>query len=265
MKLFGRSIFSVSGLLVLAVVVLSGVAYADAVTRTFKSSSDLEPGWLVALKTDSDDTVEIAPAGRPDRVYGVVIDPKTAALLVKGTGQEVAVATSGRYPMLVSNVNGAIGAGDYLSLSIRDGIAAKATSKQGITIGRAVESFNGGAKSLFTDGEVSIGRIDVELERLPNASVKLGAVVPGPLKGIAESVSGKPLSAIRIYAALAVLLICMIIVTTLLLSGIRSGMVAIGRNPLSRHLVFQGLSQVIVACVAVFIVGVLGIYLLLKL
>ena len=55
------------------------------------------------------------------------------------------------------------------------------------------------------------------------------------------------------------------IAATLLWSGVRSGMISIGRNPLSKHSIIQGLMQVIIVAVLIFIIGVFAVYLLLKL
>jgi hypothetical protein len=46
--------------------------------------------------------------------------------------------------------------------------------------------------------------------------------------------------------------------------GVRSGITAIGRNPLSKKDITKGLLQVILASMVVFIIGLFAVYLLLK-
>ncbi len=66
----------------------------------------------------------------------------------KGSDHErkPAVALTGKVPVKVSLENGAINIGDYLTTSSRPGLAMKAT-KQGMTIGVALESYNGKGKN----------------------------------------------------------------------------------------------------------------------
>jgi hypothetical protein len=52
---------------------------------------------------------------------------------------------------------------------------------------------------------------------------------------------------------------------SLIYSGIRSGMIAIGRNPLSKKSIVRGIIQVVIVGLIIFLVGVFGVYLLLKL
>lgn len=238
---------------------------AQAVVRSFNTKGSFGPGWVVALSKDSDSTVELSPADQPSRIYGLVIDPSAAPFTVQKQNQQVFVATSGNYPVLVSTQNGSINSGDYLTISNTDGIAAKANEGDEFIIGRALGGFssNGSAIVYASDGS-ALGRIMIQLAPGKNPQLKQAANIPGPLRNIGESLAGKTVSAVRVYAALAVFTITALIAAVLLFGGIRNAMVAIGRNPLSRHSVMRGLVQVIVAAVAVLIIGILGVYLLLK-
>ena len=66
-------------------------------------------------------------------------------------------------------------------------------------------------------------------------------------------------------AALAMFLISVIVAASLLWAGVRSGITAIGRNPLSQNFIIRGLDQVIILAAAVFAIGLFGVYLLLRL
>ena len=65
--------------------------------------------------------------------------------------------------------------------------------------------------------------------------------------------------------SLLVLLIASFVSGMLLLSGVKSAMTAIGRNPLAKKAIYRSLVQVVISSLIVFIVGIFAVYLLLKL
>ena len=252
----------------LIVLSIAGLAGADTIVRGFKAATTLQPGWVVAIDKNASNTVVAAPANDPSRLYGVVIDPSQAPVTVTQKGQQVFVANSGTYPTLVSLSDGTIKPGDYLSISSTDGIAAKANAGQNYVLGQAVEKFDGKSGVITSSSEgFAIGRISVSIIPGKNPLVKNEASVPSFLRKVAQGIAGtdKNLTAARIWAAMAIFLISLAIAFGVLWIGIRSGMIAIGRNPLSRHSIMQSLLQVITVSVLVLIAGVVGVYLLLKL
>jgi hypothetical protein len=252
-------------LAVFLLAVLSAGVLADTVVRSFDAQGNLQPGWVVALSKSSNTTVVLAPSNHPERIYGVVIDPNSAPLTVQKQNQQVFVANSGNYPVLVSTQAGNINTGDYLTLSATDGIATKASSNDKFIIGRALQGFSGGGNTIvYANDGAALGRIVIEVAPGKNPLLKEAAAIPDPLRRVSESVAGKTVSAVRIYAALIIFLVAIIISAILLSSGIRSSLIAIGRNPLSRHLIIKGMSQVIVAAALVLVIGLFGVYLLLK-
>jgi F0F1-type ATP synthase membrane subunit c/vacuolar-type H+-ATPase subunit K len=84
------------------------------------------------------------------------------------------------------------------------------------------------------------------------------------LSKAAQIVTNKPVSAIRIYASLIVLALAVVIAGVLLYSGVRNGMTAIGRNPLAKRSITRSLLQVVIISLIVFIIGLIAVYLLLK-
>lgn len=252
-------------LIVFVISAFSLVAVAETIVRSFDAQGSLQPGWVVALSKTNDTTVELSPSDDTSRIYGVVIDPSAAPLTVQKQDQQIFVATSGNYPVLVSTQNGAISSGEYLSISKTDGIAAKADTSEQFIVGRALEGFNGkGTAIVYANDGSALGRIMAQLLPGKNPLLKDAASIPQPLRRIGESIAGKPLSALRIYAAVAVFVIAGMIAAVMLWGGIRNAMIAIGRNPLSHHSIMRGLFQVILAATTVLIIGLLGVYLLLR-
>lgn len=264
-RLFGVSVSLVLILVFGLVFFAVGRASADSITRSFNAKETISAGQVVALSFADKSTVELAPANDPTRIFGVAVDQKTASMTVSQPGQEVFVATGGIYQVLVSTENGPIHSGDYLSMSSLDGIAAKITSGQVFIIGRALQDFDGSNVSAVKDKNGSAqDKISAQITPGKNPSLREDTTVPTPLRRLAEAIANKPLSAGRIYAALVIFIMSATITFGLLWVGVRSGMIAIGRNPLSRHSIMQSLAQVIVASAIVFMGGLFGIYLVLR-
>lgn len=258
---FWLGLAGMSALLILAV----PPASADNVVQGFGAQGNLTPGWVVALSKKTKDTVIAAPADDSSQIYGVVVDPSDAPLtLNRGVDNQVFVATTGDYQVLVSTNNGAIKAGDYLSMSSTDGIAAFATSAQKVIIGQALSAFDGKKNVITTVGGYSVGKVLVDISPRKNPLVNNDVAVPGFLRKVAQSVAGRPVSGLRVYIALAFLVSAVTLAMTLLYAGVRGGMIALGRNPLNRGHIMNSMFKVVTAAALVFIIGLFGVYLLLR-
>jgi hypothetical protein len=151
----------------------------------------------------------------------------------------------------------------------------KADAGQNVILGKALTSFDGskgvsGTADLATSGgtkQVSIGlvQIDISISHNPLAVSVSGPPVPSFLRKSGENIAGKPVSTVRLYVSLAILLITLFMTASLLYGGVRSSMISIGRNPLAKKSILRGLVQVVVLGLIVFVIGLVAIYLLLKL
>ena len=247
--------------------IFAGVARADTIVNSFTASSGVEPGRVVAIKPGSSSTaVELSPAGQSQLMYGVVVDPSQAPVtLERDTGQQVFVATSGNYFLLVSTQHGPISPGDYLSISSTDGVAAKATNQQAFIIGQSLQKFDGTSGALSGSGSSAVGLVSANIQMQRNPWLKSSVALPSFLRSVGDSIAGRESSPVRIYAALGVFIVAAAVAFGALTAGIRNAMVAIGRNPLSRHYILNGLVQVVVVAVMILSLGMVGVYLLLRL
>lgn len=251
----------------LAAVLLGGQPWAgaEAVIQAYGSDQPLERGRVVALDEKDSSKIVLAPADNLRRMHGVVVDPNDAPVTLTRAGQEVFVASSGRYQVLVTTVNGLISAGDYLSMSNIAGIAAKATEKQEYALGKALESFDGQANAINLEGGRVVGRIIVDIQIGKNPIAKTDRnFLPEFLRKAGESIAGKPVSNARLYSAIGVLLAAAGIAGALIFAGVRNAMISIGRNPLGKASIYRGMVQVVIFSITIFIIGILGVYLLLK-
>lgn len=247
----------------LTFILLPGAVWADEVVQSFASSQTLQPGLIVALDKAQTRAVKPAVYGQEDQIYGVVVDPSDAPLTLNSQNGQVFVTTSGTYNVLVSTANGAIKQGDYISLAPTSGIGAKAKSGQSTVLGRAEGSFDGSSGVITTGGGAAIGRLPVAIAI--QANPLNSNTVPAFIKRAADGVADQPVSAVRIYAALAILLAAVAAGVSILWSGIKSSLVSLGRNPLSKRTILGGLYRVIFTGLGVFILGLAGVYLVLKL
>lgn len=251
-------------LIILAVCLMPSAVLADNVVEGFSSSQTLQPGIVVSVDNSASRTVKPVPAGDTARIYGVVVDPSDAPFTVNGQNAQVFVATSGIYRVLVSTVNGALKPGDYVSMSNISGIGAKATAIQSTVIGQAQSAFDGSNNVITTSGSAAIGRIYVSVGVQKNPLANNDPAVPFFLKKVAVTLANKPVPVVRIYTAFLVFILTVIAAVTILWSGVRSSLVSLGRNPLSRHAILSGMYKVMFTGLAILGIGLAGVYLLLK-
>ncbi|HET9721719.1 MAG TPA: hypothetical protein VFP32_01680 [Candidatus Saccharimonadales bacterium] len=249
----------------LALAAVSPLARADNIVQGYKSNDNLKPGMLVTLDSNSSDTVRLAK-GSVDvgQLYGVVVEPSEAPLTLKDQNSKVYVATGGTFPVLISSEGGSVKPGDYLTLSSIDGVAMKATSVQPEVIGRAATSFTENDGSVTASDGSRLGTVSVNILVGKNPLIVGDQAVPSFIEKVANSVAGRQVSTSRVYAALGIFIVASAVSVTLLWGGVRHSLVALGRNPLSRHTIFSGMYKVIGVGMAIFVLGLTGVYLLLR-
>jgi hypothetical protein len=249
----------------------------DSIAQSYSTDAAIRQGMIVGQ--DSHDSTKVVPLTTHTiaDMLGVVISASDAPLTLTGTANttQVYVATNGRYNVLVSDQNGPIRSGDYISISGLNGIGMKAQENEQMVLGRAVSNFSGDAGSATgsatvttgsTKTTVHIGLITVAINVTNNPNLGKGTGdLPGFLKVASSSIANKPVTAPRVYLSLGVLVLTAFISGSLLYSGVRNGIVSIGRNPLARRSIVRSLLQVVLVSVIVFIIGLFAVYLLLRL
>lgn len=266
------ALFALLGLILAA---LSSPVSAQSVTQGYKSDEVLYRGTVVSL--DAEDTTKVEPvtSENQDKLHGIVVAPNDSTFTLSQDQEKTFVATVGRFDVLVSTEAGEIMPGDFLTVSNIRGVVRKAGERDSYTIGKAIEPFNGEANSI-TDQElkdslentsnVKIGRIAVDVSVGFNPLLKpTDSSLPEFLSEATEAIAGKPVSAVRVYIGLFIILSAGSIAGSLLYSGIRSSIISIGRNPLSKKSITKSLMQIILTSIIIFLIGLFGVYLLLRL
>jgi hypothetical protein len=254
-----------------------GLAHAQTVVQGYSSSSTLEDGQIVQAVAGSSTKIEALDQKDETKMFGVVVNPASSPITLTGgsTSQQYYVATSGSYPVLVDSENGAIKTGDNISISSLTGIGDKASSNDTTVLGKANSSFSGSSDSLSSvvtknsSGAkvtlyIGVITVNININRNPNLISQNVGVFPSFLRQTGETVVNRPVSTVRAYLALVILVISLIIAGSMLYAGVRASITAVGRNPLSRPAIIRGLIQVTITSVFVFILGVFGVYLLLR-
>jgi hypothetical protein len=271
-----EKLFLMTGLVLFGVFVAKAVA--QNVTQGYQSESALQKGIIVQLKKGDGSKVEPLTQSSDASMLGVVVSASDSAVSLSSnaTTQQVFVANYGHYDVLVSNQNGAINSGDYITISAINGVGMKAQAAQTVVLGKALVAFDGRSNiessanltdSLGNKKAVTLGRIpvDISISRNPLFTPETPPGVPRILQKAAQVVTSRPVGAVRIYASLGVLLLSVIIAGSILFAGVRSGMTAIGRNPLAKHSIVRNLITVTLIALIVVTVGLLAVYLLLRL
>lgn len=268
-----KRLASMTALAVLIGMNMAGVLHAQSVTQGYGADETLQRGMIVGAKEDDPAKVEPISVDQIDRILGVVVAANDSPITLSGEQEEVFVATVGRYDVLVSDQNGTINPGDYVTVSSVSGIGMLASYQESEILGRAIDGFDGtgnivGTTTLSDSGggsrQVKISRIQVDVGISKNPLAKSAAVTPEWLGKLGQAIAGKSLSPARIYMGAALFVIGAFIAGAVLYAGIRSSIIAIGRNPLSKKSILRGLLQVIFTSLIVFIISVVGVYLLLK-
>jgi hypothetical protein len=270
-----QRVLASAGLCLLIAASLSHVLAAQTLTEGYDADQPLQRGIIVQLKKDDATKVEPVSTTDAERMHGVVVSANDASVTIAQDGQRVFVATTGHYDVLISNQNGSISSGDYIAVSALAGIGMKAGDHEKFVIGRALASFDGASNVVSNtdvkDSEgkthsVAIGRVSVDVGVAKNPLLQaVEPNLPSVLSRAAENIAGKPVNATRIYIGILIFGITTAVASSLLYGGVRSAVTSIGRNPLSRKSIVRSMFQVVITGLIVFITGVFGVYLILRL
>ncbi|HVQ44772.1 MAG TPA: hypothetical protein VMT30_07490 [Candidatus Saccharimonadia bacterium] len=246
----------------------SGDQPGSVVARGFTTADKgVVEGSLVATKADNSGAVELATPERAGRLAGVVIMSPLLGLS-SGAGAQVQVTLSGTAPALVSDINGAIKAGDKITASPIEGVGMLATDDAQI-VGTAGLAFDTNVAKAVSVTDKAGKRQTVHVGTVPLAVgvsyyvAPTNQFLPPFLQSLANSISGRPVSGARILLSGVVLLLAFGVVFALIYTAVRAGIVSLGRNPLAAGAIQRGLVNVGITVLLVIVLTLLGVYLIL--
>jgi hypothetical protein len=261
-----------------AFVPVSAESYGGGSAQGYAADTPLDNGTIVQLANKDSNRVKIATQSDAQNMFGVAVDRNQLPLTITNEGlqNETFVAVSGTYNVLVSTQGGPIAAGDYVTLSSVNGVAMKAGTEEKTVFGRAGGAFDGKSITLGSavlkdttgkaDKTVTLGSIPVTIDIRSNPNKKTTKVnLPSFLERIGIAIDEKQISPIRIYLSIAIMVVSVIAAIAIVYSGVRSGVISIGRNPMSKKSIFRALTGVILTSILILVIGLFAVYLLLKL
>jgi len=224
---------------------------------------------MVSLDTGNAGSVVATVPENASKLVGVVVPDDSATLQFNAPDALIQVAESGEAPVLVSDLNGSIKAGDHIAVSAIEGVGMKAT-ESGIAIGIAQADFklDGAVTKSITDKsgkahDIHISQVKVVLGIGPYVAVKQTSYIPSQLQALADNINGGPTAAWRILSGLSIIVVTLIVIGAIVYASIRSSLTAIGRNPLSSPAIYRSLFQLVVMTVGLLFIALLGVYLVL--
>jgi len=186
-------------------------------------------------------------------LYGVFSDSPALALDDSGLERGKLMLDSGRVAVKVSTENGEVKKGDFVTSSKRAGIAEKAT-KSGNVLGVALEDYTGS----------DVGKIAVQVDIRPAivaTSARSNILETLKLGLLAPTLS--PLASLRYLLAILVVIITFVLGFIYFGKVARTGVEAMGRNPLASRIIAVGVAFNLALTLAIMGGGLLIAYVIL--
>lgn len=279
-RLFALSIVTLFVATLTAVPVLAANTKLDdtgQVVQSYVTDKTYQTGTV--MQVDEKNPAKVIPASKDklDKAFGVVVNSSNLPLSITDTNApgQAYVAASGQYDALVTTENGTIQSGDNLAVSSLSGTLMKAADDQNTIFAKALGGFDGQNRSgtiTLKDShgkefkKVAVGTIPVAIGVMKNPGGKSTKTnLPSALQRIGQAVADKPVNGARIYISIIVMGLSVAIALALLYVGVRSALIAIGRNPLAKKSILKALLEVVLTSVIVLIIGLFTVYLILRL
>lgn len=257
-------------LFVMSSFILGSTSFATGISQGYATTdTDLRQNMIVALSADSSDTkplIERSGTNNRGKTVGIVTTINSNLLTLTNSEAQVHVTTSGEAQTFVSDLNGEIKKGDFITVSPLLGIGMKAGNQDTLVVGIALEDFN---TSLATSQSVSTtqGSDRTVLVGTVRLSVEPQELAPGAkqqdtpfLLLFGKSVTGKSVTQVQVIVAMVLFLLLLIVEGSIIYGAIHSTIISIGRNPLARTALFRQLLQVSWMALLVLVFGAGAIY-----
>ena len=229
---------------------------SSGVAQYAQIAGEVENGMVVCSTTSG---VELCSREGDPNMLGVVsLAPAVSFGVATPSANSVPLVNSGASTVRVSGGNGAIREGEFLTSSSTPGIAVKAI-KSGYVLGTAAESWTPESPESVTELAVTLAIKPAVL------SNKAGNNLVEMIRQGVEAAFLTPLSAFRYIVAGAILIISVGMGLTYFGKVARSGVEAVGRNPLASRAIQLSVLFNVILTVGIVVVGVAVAYLVMAL
>jgi hypothetical protein len=226
-------------------------------------------GSIVSLQKDTTDTVIPSTSETVENLFGVVVHGDSSLLSVSnGTDSEVQVTTSGTVPVLVSDMNGDVKAGDHITASPIAGVGMKATANVriiGVAQGDLKETTKQTVKNKDgTEQKVLVGQVPLLVGVAYFFETPEKTIVPTAIQNVANALAGREVSTLPILISAGIFMVTLIVVVSIIYSMIRNSIISVGRNPMSQSAVYRDLVQMSALVLGILAASVTSIYFVLS-
>lgn len=263
------SIFTLVCIVSLSLFVYGSVKASSILSQGYSSTSPLTVGDIVSIDKTNPTIVLAANLNNDSNLFGVVISNANSQLALSTGNNQVQVVSSGINSVLVSNINGPITAGEYITASMINGVGMLASQSSEV-IGIAQASFpnqTAQTKQLTISNNhkqaVEIGDIPVLVNIGYYTKQPPKSIIPSALQSIVNSIANKQVKPLPIIISLIIFIITLIAVVSIIYSLIRSSVISVGRNPLAQSAVYRNVLQLSSIIVVIIGVAIFVIYLIL--
>lgn len=243
----------------------------QAIAEGYSSNTPLQLGMIVRLDKHQPTYVVPLEQNNIKAMLGVVVSASDEAITLgtNSTTQQVFVTNFGQHNVLVTNQNGPIKVGDYITISNLSGVGMKADESEPIVLGQAAGNFDGVNNVLSTSvlisgtkkkTNVSVGSIPVDISIGNNPLAQGPKGLPAFLYKITKFATNKSVSATRVYISMLIVVAGVLLSVTIIYSGVKSGIISLGRNPLAKKAISGSLVRVVLAGIMVFAISLGAAY-----
>jgi hypothetical protein len=246
-------------------------AHADTfISQSYTSTDSLPLDSIVSLQNNASDQVVAANSQNSDNTLGIVVNADNSSLsLSTSASNQVQVATSGTLQVFVSDINGSIASGDFITASPISGVGMKATGNARV-VGIAQSPLNNsdGSKQSYTDKagqkeSVLLGEVPVLVNVSYFYKQPDKTIIPSAVQNIADALAGKNVSAAPVLISAGIFIVTLMVVVSIIYSMIRSSIISVGRNPMSQSAIYRDLIQLSALVLVILVGAFVAIYLVL--
>ncbi len=256
--------------LVLGCLVLAPVGLAlTTLTQGFLSDNSIPTGSIVSLKKDTADQVDPANSSNVDNMVGVAVNSESSLLSVTtGAKQQTQVATSGTLPVIVSDISGKIQRGDHITASPISGVGMRANNNVRV-LGIAQGDMTSVREQTYKDSEgnehtTKLGEVPVLVNVAYYFKEPNKTLIPAAIQSIVNAIAGREVSPLPIIISGAIFVVMIVVVTIIIYSMVRNGIISVGRNPMAQSAIYRNVIQMSALVILILGVGTVSIYLVLS-
>lgn len=268
---YTKKVLLVIGIILTTLGLTSPVLADNNLSNSYQSNSPIPAGQLVSLASGKNgNLVEPANIGNANKLLGVAVQANQSLLAVNAGRSRVQVAISGTALVAVSNLNGAISAGDAIAVSPVNGVGMKASPGLEM-IGVAKTAFNTTASTIkISKIHNSKGQIKEVKIGFVSVAIKTG-IVPGSDQGglnkyekLVSYLAGHDVSASQATVAGAIVLVTVIAMAVLVGGAVRGSLISVGRNPLAKGSILTAAAQILAMTALLALLAVIALFLVLR-